>query len=250
MKNIIDPQKSIPYFVLIMYDDKKEGKRMITASQVLEAQEDANLREALLEASLQDICRYGAKAAGRWIDRHDDLYSESLIAFNDAITAYDPSKGPFPTFAAKVIRNRVTDQLRKRRDTLFFSDLEQTDDRGEPIPFTIPDHREQELSMEILSLQQELKAFGISFYDLPAASPKAGRTRRGCVAVVRQISRDAALLDQLLTTGRLPATELLSRVSVSRKLLERHRAYIIAGTLICCGDYTGLLAYFMGGERP
>ena len=221
---------------------------MITTSQVLEAQKDSKAREALLEASLQDICRYASKAAGRWIDGHDDLYSDSLIAFNDAITAYDPQKGPFPTFAARVIANRVTDQLRRSKEPIPFSALEQRDDGGAPIPFDTPDHRAvpTDLSVEILSLQQELKAFGISFYDLPAASPKAGKTRKNCVEVA-QLLQQTDLLERLLTTGKLPSKELLRQLPISKKLLEQHRAYIIAGTLILCGGYGDLVDYFLGG---
>ena len=199
--------------------------------------------------SMQDICRYGSKAAGSWIDSHDDLYSESLIAFNDAITAYDPIKGPFPTFAAKVIANRITDALRRERDTIPFSALETQDDRGETIPFDVPDHRGSptDLSVEILSLQQELLMFGISFYDLPAASPTARKTRRACVALAKKMQR-TDLLDRLLTTRKLPIKDLLAELPMNKKILERYRAYIIAGTLILCGGYSDLEIYFLGGE--
>ena len=222
---------------------------MIRPDQVLKAQLDPAAREALLEASLQDICRYASKTAGRWIDRHDDLYSVALIAFNDAITAYDPAKGPFPAFAARVIANRITDTLRQRGNQIPFSDLETRDDKGEAIPFEVPDHRSSspELTLEILSLQQELKAFGISFHDLPAVSPKAGKTRRACVAVAKALQQ-TALLDRLLITGKLPTKELLRQLPVNEKILERHRAYIIAGTLILCGGYSELITYFLGGD--
>ena len=221
---------------------------MIRSDQVLKAQLDPAAREALLEASLQDICRYASKVVGRWIDRHDDLYSVALIAFNDAITAYDPTKGPFPAFATKVIANRITDTLRQDRNHIPFSDLETQDNWGDTIPFDMPDHRisPPDLSLEILSLQQELKAFGISFCDLPAASPKANKTRRACVAAARALQQ-TELMDRLLTTGKLPAKELLQQLPLNEKILERHRAYIIAGALILCGGYGELATYFLGG---
>ena len=47
------------------------------------------------------------------MDCHDDAYSEALIAFNDAVTAYQPDKGSFYALAATAISNRVTDLLRR-----------------------------------------------------------------------------------------------------------------------------------------
>lgn len=224
---------------------------MITPEQVLLAQKDPLYRERLIAENLENVRRYGAKAAGRWIDSHDDLYSEALIAFNDAITGYDPKKGKFSTFAARVINNRVTDALRKelrREKVMPFSALDQEDAQGEVLVFepVDPRHDANDATWEIASLEQELKAFGIRFCDLPKASPKAKKTRRACLAAARYLGSSEALMEILKKTKCLPAARLRDAVGINNKAMERHRAYIIAGALICAGGYCVMAAYLEG----
>ena len=68
---------------------------MNETEQLLLAQQDPQTREKLLTENDLFIRRCASKAAGRFVDCHDDAYSEALIAFNDAITAYRPDKGTF-----------------------------------------------------------------------------------------------------------------------------------------------------------
>ena len=81
---------------------------MDETEQLAQAQQDAQAREAFLAQNDEFICRCASKAAGRFVDEHDDAYSEALIAFNNAVTAYRPEKGAFHALAATAIRNRVT----------------------------------------------------------------------------------------------------------------------------------------------
>lgn len=48
---------------------------------------------------------------------------------------------------------------------------------------------------------------------------------------------------------RLPSGELLAALHINDKLLERHRAYIIAGVLISRGGYEVLRDYLYGSEE-
>lgn len=217
---------------------------------VLEAQQDNKKRESLIEAQLEQIRKSASKTAGYWVDQHDDIYSEAMIAFNDAITAYNPEKGDFTAFSYRVIANRVTDYLRKTnryRGILPFSTLDESDGEGNVILFDPVDTKTTrgDVKLEIISLKQELEAFGISFFDLPGVSPKSKKTRRECTRVVREIVADVKLLEKLYKTKKLPLSGL-SRYS--SKLLERHRKYIIAGVLICAGEYPVMAEYFSGGE--
>ena len=82
---------------------------MDETEQLAQAQQDAQAREAFLAQNDEFIRRCASKAAGRFVDEHDDAYSEALIAFNNAVTAYRPEKGAFYALAATAIRNRVTD---------------------------------------------------------------------------------------------------------------------------------------------
>lgn len=223
----------------------------IREETVLQARQDPEKRELFIENHLTDVVRWASKAAGRWVDRHDDLYSEALVAFDDAVTAFAPEKGDFSAFAARVIANRVTDHLRKQQKNqkvIPFSTLDETDGDGDRIPFEPVDQRtaQTDVALEIASLRQELQKYDISFFDLPGAAPKAKKTRKACMQAVMEIAQDKELVKWLKETGRLPASRIRC---VSSKLLERHRKYIIAGVLIMTGEYTVMAEYFAGGEK-
>ena len=227
---------------------------MFLVKTVLDAQKNPVSRERLIERSIPTICRYASKAAGRWVDQHDDLYAEAMIAFHDAIIAYTPEKGAFSPFAAKVIANRITDCLRreKRHDhVLPFSALETENDRGETVAFDPEDPGSQgmELAAEIAMVKLRLEQFDIDFFELPAVSPKAKKTKKACVDVVRFLCRDGKLAEQLYQRKKLPVQQILKNVAVNEKVLERHRKYIIAGVVICREECDGVAEYFTGGEK-
>lgn len=227
---------------------------MITAEEVLSAQVDKKAREKLIEEALPEIRRCASKTVGRWVDEHDDIYSVAMIAFNDAITAFNTEKGDFSAFAKTVIHNRIMDHLRQiqRHGVVIpFSTLSVMDDNGEEVEFETedPGSCNFELAVEIASLEQELKLFKICFCDLPTVSPKAEKTRKACRRVVSCILENGDFLNQVLEKKQLPGKQLLEVADVNEKVLERHRKYIIAGVLICAGGYTDLREYFYGGEK-
>jgi RNA polymerase sigma factor len=53
----------------------------------------------------------------------------------------------------------------------------------------------------------------------------------------KKFSEDAELMSTLLVKKHLPIKELLERVEVSRKTLERNRKFLIAIALIYQGPY-------------
>ena len=171
---------------------------MNETEQLLLAQREAQAREALLSENDLFIRRCASKAARRFVDCHDDAYSEALIAFNDAITAYRPDKGSFQAFAAAAIQNRVTDLLRRESRNakcVPFSALGTQDDHGDEVPFEIEDPvpMVSDAALEISALRQELDKFNISFFDLPKSSPKFGRTKRASSLRVDESAIRAAI---------------------------------------------------------
>ena len=96
---------------------------------------------------------------------------------------------------------------------------------------------------EIGAMQQILSAYGFSFFDLSDSSPKAEKTRRQCALAVRTLIEDTALISRMQASKTLPIRELALRRGVSKKLLERHRKYIIAAAEILTGDYPVLGEY-------
>ena len=51
------------------------------------------------------------------------------------------------------------------------------------------------------------------------------------------------LYENLKKTGKLPASEIRARGKADKKLMERHRKYLIAATVILSGDYPKLSEY-------
>ncbi len=91
------------------------------------------------EARTQLIVRYGplllrmaSRATGRYIYKEDDEAAIALIAFNEAITSFDPDRGrSFVRFAQQVIRRRLVDHYRRHRRTeVVMSDLEREGEAG------------------------------------------------------------------------------------------------------------------------
>ncbi len=226
---------------------------MNETEQLLLAQRDPRAREALLAENDLLIRRCASRAAGRFVDCHD-AYSEALIAFNDAITAYRPDKGSFQALAAAAIQNRITDLLRKESRSgrcIPFSALSTQDDRGGEIPFEMEDPAPvvSDAALEIRALRQELVEFNISFFDLPKSSPKFGRTKRACLEVIRWLIRQPERVAAVRKTKCLPASQIMAELGTGSKVLERSRTYIIAGMLIWAGDYPVMREYFKIGRE-
>ena len=222
---------------------------MIDNREILSAQKSERRRNRLIRQQSAFIRKCAAKAAGKWIDPSDDLYSVALMAFNDAITAYCADRGSFSAFAAVTIRNRVIDHIRKEQTqarVLPFSGLGTSSGEGAEIPFDAEDPSAplSDAAIEIFSLREELIPFGISFEELPRVSPKAGKTKRACHAVIRYLLDHPILLHEIRKTRRLPNKTLLHALDINEKLLERHRKYILTGLLILSGEYEIMASYF------
>ncbi len=222
--------------------------------QLTRAQQDAQAREAFLAQNDEFIRRCASKAAGRFVDEHDDAYSEALIAFNDAVTAYRPEKGAFHALAATAIRNRVTDLLRRESrnsGSVPFSALDGQNDHGDVVPFEVADPKPivSDTALEIDALRQELAEFHISFFDLPKSSPKFGRTKRACMEVIRWLTEQPERTAEVKRKKCLPAGQIMAELGTGSKILERNRTYIIAGMLIWAGEYHIMREYFNIGKE-
>ena len=87
-------------------------------------QKDSIKRNDYITEHKNFILSTASKVLNRYVSDHDDAYSVALIAFDEAITKYNPEKGSFTSFSALVIRNRLIDEFRKsEKNTLPFSSL-------------------------------------------------------------------------------------------------------------------------------
>lgn len=163
----------------------------------------------------------------------------ALIAFNEAVDAYDSGRGvPFPAFARIVIRSRITDHLRREaRETNVCS----IDEPGHANVFSpiqtahvrfSEDEVIKERREEIERYAKLLSEFGLSFKELAKSAPKHHDTRLNLLRVAREMSNNETLFKVLVEKKRLPMNELSLATGVPRKTLERGRRYIVAISLI------------------
>lgn len=207
------------------------------------------LRNKFIKENDSFILSSAAKVSGKYVDRSCEEYSIALIAFNEAIERYSIDRGNFFAFAKVVIKSRLTDEQRRQRmSAVPFSQLQSEDEYGNIGDFE-PIGAEDVISdgaLEMMVLKEELEQYNISFFDLPKATPKSRKTKRETYRIVDCIIHDEELLLSVKTTGNVPASALVSKLSVSRKLMERHRKYIIAATIILSGEYPLAASYING----
>ena len=225
---------------------KKGGEDVTLEDEVQLAQRDAAARERLIEQNMDFIRRCASRAAGRFVDSHDDACSEAMIAFNDAISAYRPERGAFHPFAAVAIHNRVTDLLRRESRSAVCVPFSAMPAQDVETPFEVEDPKQafSDAAFEIAAAKQELNALGVDFFELPKASPKAKKTKAACMQVIGYLLHEPLLLQAVHKTACLPGKTLMQELGVSSKVLERHRKYILAGLVILDGDYPTLQGYF------
>lgn len=220
---------------------------------------DRQAREDLISAYTPLVLRVGSQVSGRYLALgRDEEVSVGLMALNEAIDRFDPSRGTsFISFAELVIRRRLVDHYRRQKESreIPISELEAEDDEGRPLERVeqqeaLEQHaREQEAAErrdEIARYARRLTEFGVKFSDLVAVSPKHEDARQRAIQAARIVASRPELAQHLLTRRELPLKQLEEQVGVSRKTLERQRKYIIAVALILLEDFHHLRRYIGG----
>ena len=233
------------------------------AERAYKSKSDDDYLAGFIEQNKQFILRVASKTVNRFITESDDEYSIGLMAFYEAVRAYSSEKGQFPQFAALVIKRRLLDYLSTEARHSGEIPVEPYSMDGE-----IDEESESKsIQMELLEsgslgkyraedipgsltvrdeidvMQQILKGYGFSFYDLIDASPKAEKTRQCAAQVISFLVSSEDLMDFLHRNKALPIKELCGETKVKRKIIERHRKYIIAAAEILSGDFPMLCEY-------
>ncbi|MBQ6985749.1 MAG: RNA polymerase subunit sigma [Oscillibacter sp.] len=230
--------------------------------EVIAAKTDEQALNSLVENHKQWILRCASEAAHRYITDSDDEWSVALLAFLAAVRGYDTDKGSFRGFAGVVIRRRIVDYLRSEwrhgaevsvTPGAFDGELNEEEATGTNLQVQSQVVAESmaasdaDLSTrtreEIAEIQSTLQRYGFSFFDLTECSPRAEKTKRQCAFAVLTLMGNPVMLEQLRRGRMLPMKELSASSGVSRKILDRHRRYIIAAAEILSGDYPILSAY-------
>ena len=227
-------------------------------SPVKKAQQDEKYLNQFILENKRFIRSSASRVTGRFITESDDEWSVALIAFNEAVRSYDDTKGNFKSFAALVIRRRLTDymisQSRHQSEISLEPDTMDgnvEDETASPLELEVRS-KSAEISEvqestaikdEIEAVQQILGRYGFSFFDLTECSPKAEKTRRVCAQAVATLLKNPELFRKMQDNRSLPMKELLRISGLSKKVVERHRRYIIAAAEIMNGEYPLLKDY-------
>jgi RNA polymerase sigma factor len=235
---------------------KKEARHIEDLTKILQ---EAKLEECKMELLIEQYSSYILKCASavsrRYISKSDDEWSVALSAFSQAVYDYQPERGTFFSFAELVIRRRLADyfksQERYRAEILASPEIFSSGSlEGSPQPALqvavsskLAVSEPEDLRLEIEAAGQTFSRYGFSFFDLSDCSPKSQKTKDSCAKAVAFLIKHPLLLSELRTSRQLPMKAIEKNAKVPRKILDRHRKYIIAAVEILSGEYPGLAEY-------
>lgn len=199
------------------------------------------------------ILKTAYNVTGKYVTKSDDQWSVSLSAFHEAIEVYSYEKGSFLSFSQLVIKRRLIDYIKKQskhfceitiNPHIFESNADEDEvNLKSEVMDKLVVRQENDAKLEIDAISEVLKGYGFSFFDLVKVSPKAKKTKSVCAKAILYISQNIVLLNEMKRTKLLPIKYLEKNLNLPRKILERHRRYIIAGVEIVSGDYPILSEY-------
>ncbi|MDF2872197.1 MAG: sigI [Anaerocolumna sp.] len=218
---------------------------------------DKREREMLIEEYMPFVIKAVSSKTNRYIERENsEEFMIGLEAFDEAIEKYNSDKGGFLNFAIMVINSRITDHYRKNRirsNITLMSELSDVECCSLMEDTSVNDCIEtMELQIELQELKRGLEGFGITFNELVEESPKHRDTRIQALHIAHYIYQNERLKEQLMRSKRLPNTDLVRELHVSRKLLNRSRKFIIATVVILNSQLEVIKNYIycMEGGEP
>lgn len=200
-------------------------------------------RNYLIQDYIPFIIRVISNQLNRYIEtENSDEFSIGLIAFNEAIDKYDPSKGSFLSFAELVIRNRVKDLYRKRQKEQKEISLEECLDNSPGFPELREEIDDDSICLrdEIKQYEAELAKFNISFEDLVEETPKHADTRSNAVDLSERISQDKPIVEEMYIKKRLPLSKVVLKFKTTLKVVKRSRKFIISMVVIFTSNFSQL----------
>jgi RNA polymerase sigma factor len=228
--------------------------RGIDEKAVDASNDEAKLNRFILEYEAY-ILKCASKTSRRFITKSDDEWSIALEAFCSAVKTYSYEKGSFFGHAELLISRRLIDffrvQSRHRAElpvshAVLSGELEEDSEDAalaSEIVSKANSTSDNPLGEEIDAVNLLFHAYGFSFYDLIACSPKSKKTREACRKAVSYMISSPLLVNEMRRSKNLPLKIIENQAGIPRKILERHRKYIIAAIEIITGDYPGLSEY-------
>lgn len=182
----------------------------------------------------------------------DDLFSVAMEAFNEALMNYEKEKGYFISFAKLVIKRKLLNYIKSqdrftKREIPFSSIIKKDENKNKEICFETEDIRAKDFNnpcrFEIEAIRDECMQFEINFFKLRKYVPKAYKTKKICSDIINYIAKEKDLIFELKKNNRLPIKRIVEEFDINRKIVERHRQFIIVALIIVTGDYPCLFEY-------
>jgi len=220
----------------------------------IEAKDNADSMNKLITQYENFMLKCASSAARRYISKSDDEWSIALSAFTEAIENYSAGKGSFLNFAELVIRRRMIDFMRSKsryaheisvNPSLFDTDSQDEEEYSmqSEIVKKVSIAQDNSTKMEIALINEIFSDYGFSFMDLVQCSPKSQKTKRSCAKAVAYLIKNPIIINEIKIRKQLPLNIIEKSTKVPRKMLERHRKYIIAAVEIVSGDFPNLAGY-------
>ena len=210
-------------------------------------------RNKLIEEYIPFIQKTAAQQLDRFIEmENNEMYSISLMAFNEAIDKYNRDKGSFLNFASMVIKSRIIDQLRKesKNSSFVISSIENNEEVEKSGALAVDSFESKiEAKEDMNQLIKRMAEFDVTLDDLVNESPKHLDTRLMAIKIGRFIYENKELREKLIRTQNLPSSELVDQMQVSKKILQRSRKFIIAIVLILDSNLDTMKYYITQIER-
>ena len=205
-------------------------------AMVAAARGDSLAADELVRRFLPFIRSETAKVIRRGVSDSDDELSVAMMAFHEAVLAYERLRGAFLPFAARAIRSRIIDFHRREQRHRGQLSLHEKNEDDRELADTlavgtdpISERTDRTASrQEIAHFALGLSEFGLSLTDIADNCPKQSRTLSACHRALDYARGNPELLEQTVRTKKLPITSLAAGAGVERKTLERHRKYMMA----------------------
>nr|WP_312577326.1 RNA polymerase subunit sigma [Sedimentibacter sp.] len=219
-----------------------------------ESKTDEKIMEKFIIQNEFFILKCASSVARNYVSKSDDEWPVALLAFTEAVENYSMEKGSFFNFAELVMRRRLIDFIRSQSryaseisvsPLLFNFDTDDEDETNIKIEVSekISHTTDNSLKLEIELANEIFSSYGFSFFDLVECSPKAKKTKRSCAKAVAYMLKNPILVSNMKVKKLLPVKVIENNVKIPRKILERHRKYIIAAVEIISGDFPYLADY-------
>lgn len=178
-----------------------------------------------------------SKLKNGYVSAANEEFSIGLMAFNEAIDKYQINKGSFLSFARLVIESRVKNYWKKEsgQENLSLEEYLQF----EKVSVN------SDLKIEILSFEEVLSDFGLTFEDLVEKRPKHQKSRDNAIRIGHESSKDKEITDALYQKKRLPISLISRKLTVTLKILKRNKLFITSVIIVFKEKYDEIIKFIM-----